>query len=153
MSATSYHWLNPSERAERCGSHLSPRGALILLWHTHPPPYTGFFESVQPIYERFVPGWKPPPSPGMALERIEAVRSELERSGVFGPARRRAVDWSRTLPRVDYQRLLCTYSDHALLGDGQRAELLDEIGALIDRDYGGVVERPYRTELIVARRR
>ncbi len=45
-----------------------------------------------------------------------------------------------------------TYSDHMLLDEGPRKELLERVGALIEDEFDGRVERPYRTELIVARR-
>ncbi len=152
LCATSYHWLDPDDRVGRCASHLRSAGALILLWHTHPRPYTGFFERVQPIYERVFPEWEPPPSPGMGAERIQRIVRELEADGPFERVERRSFDWSRVYARGEYERLLRTYSDHALLPDEQRGRLLEDIGRLIDAEFGGRVERPYRTELIVARR-
>lgn len=151
LLATSYHWLDPADRADRCAAHLRPGGALILLWHTHPAPFTGFFERVGPIYRRYVEGWQPPPSPGMAEERIRAICAELDASGPFAPAVRRSFDWSRTYETDAYRRLLCTYSDHRLLPEATLAALLDEVGALIEAEFGGRVERPYRTELVVSR--
>lgn len=151
LCATSYHWLDPSDRVARCAGHLRDRGALILLWHTHPRPFTGFFERVQSIYGRHVSDWEPPPSPGMVEARIQGIVSELDGSGLFERAVRRSFDWSRVYERSEYQRLLCTYSDHQLLPDASRAALLEEVGTLVDREFGGQVDRPYRTELIVAR--
>jgi len=155
--ATSYHWLDPADRVERCASFLRNGGGLVLLWHTHPAPFTGFFERVQPLYRSLVPEWEPPPSPGMAEERIlricdELVRSSPEGPCSFWPPERRSHTWTRTFPRGEYLRLLCTYSDHILMPEATRAELLERIGRLIDEEFGGEVERPYRSELVVARR-
>jgi SAM-dependent methyltransferase len=152
ISATSYHWLDPNTRADRCARVLLPGGALILLWHTHPLPYSGFFERVQPIYRRIVPGWEPPPSPGMTEERVMAVVAELEKAGGFGSVHRRSHDWRRTYDRPLYLRLLNTYSDHRFLPEATRSRLLTAVGDLIDSEFGGEVERPYRTESIVSRR-
>jgi SAM-dependent methyltransferase len=154
LFATSYHWLDPSDRVDRCAGHLARGGSLVLLWHTHPRPYTGFHERVESIYRRLVPDWEPPASPGMTEEGIDRVRSELERGrGPFGPVVRRSFDWSRVYSRADYVRLLSTYSDHLLMPDALRRELFADVGALADREFGGAIERPYRTELLVAAKR
>lgn len=150
--ATAYHWLAPGTRVRRCADSLEPGGALILLWHTHPPPYTGYHDAAQPIYRRLVPGWEPPASPGMSEEKIDAVCEELGADGSFDSVERRTHDWHRTYDRDLYLRLLNTYSDHRLLADEVRRELYRELSTLIDDEFDGVVDRPYRTELIVARR-
>jgi SAM-dependent methyltransferase len=150
--ATSYHWLDPRDRMERCAGHLRPGGALILLWHVHPLPFTGFFEDVQPVYERLVPEWAPPRTPGMVEARLQQICDDLA-AGPFVNVERRAVDWSRSYTTEEYLRLMSTYSDHALLDEVVRTELFEAVAALIDRSYGGTVTRPYRSELVVSRRR
>ena len=152
ISATAYHWLDPETRVERCAESLQVGGALILLWHTHPMPYKGYFERSQSIYRRIMPGWTPPSTPSKSEQRIAAVLDELGEAGLFQDLERRSVEWSRTYSRDLYLRLLSTYSDHRSLSSGALDELLAEVGALIDREFSGVVERPYCTELIVGRR-
>ena len=152
LLATAYHWLDPSHRVQRTADRLLPGGALILLWHTHPRPYRGFFERVQPIYQRHMTRWSPPPSPGMSADKVGAVAQELASSTSYECVERRSHAWSRSYPRQLYMELLKTYSDHRQLPAEVLARLLDEIGAVIDDEYDGVVERPYRTELIVAYR-
>lgn len=147
--ATSYHWLDPETRAARCARALRPGGALILLWHVHPVPYTGYFADAQPIYRRHVPGWAPPPSPGAREADLLRIVSEIEDLGDFDRVERRSVVWSRTYDRDLYVRLLNTYSDHKLLDPDVRARLTEELCELIDRAYDGKVERPYRSEAIV----
>lgn len=151
IAATSYHWLNPATRAARCANHLKPGSSLILLWHTHPTPFTGFFERVQRIYQRVVPDWPPPPA-NVEEERVKTIRDELENSGLYSAVERRNLEWSRMYSRADYQRLLNTYSDHASLPEPERRDLIQSIGELIDREFDGAVVRPYGTELLVARR-
>lgn len=151
--ATSYHWLDPATRAIRCAASLVPGGALFLLWHTHPVPYTGYFEESQAIYRKYVPGWAPPPTPGAREEDIRGIEVELETSGVFDTVERFTEDWSRVYERDLYLRLLNTYSDHRLLESDTRERLFGELAVLIDRSYGGRVERPYRSELVLGVRR
>jgi SAM-dependent methyltransferase len=151
VAASSYHWLDPADRVERCAGHLVPGGALILLWHTHPPPFIGYFERVRPIYRGLLPEWAPPPSPGIIEDQLRSIHRELERSGSFGSSARRSHDWTRVYEREDYLRLLATYSDHMLLPDDRRARLFAQIAKLIDAEFDGRVVRPYRTELMVCR--
>jgi SAM-dependent methyltransferase len=150
--ATSYHWLDPNTRLSRCAQSLLPGGALIMLWHTHPLPYEGFFERIQPIYRRFMPGREPAYSPGMNEEKIRSIIQELEESHEFGSVRRLSQEWRRTYDRDSYLRLLNTYSDHRLLLEEQRAALFRSVANIIDQEYGGEVERPYRTELLISMR-
>lgn len=150
--ATSYHWLDPGSRAKRCAGHLDPGGALFLLWHTHPAPYTGYFAESQGIYERLIPGWQPPPTPGAKEEDLLGIVAELEASGEFETIERRTSDWNRIYEAELYLRLLRTYSDHRLLEPEARGRLLHELAELINTRYDGLVDRPYRSELIVALR-
>ena len=130
-----------------------PGGALILLWHTHPRPYRGFFERVQPIYERHMHEWSPPPSPGMSSDGVGEVVQEIASVHVVRACRANILTiGSRTYPRDLYLELLKTYSDHRRLPGEILGRLLDEIGAVIDGEYDGAVQRPYRTELIVGYR-
>lgn len=152
LAATSYHWLNPDTRVQACADALRPDGALILLWHTHPLPYTGYFERAQEIYHRHVPDWTPPSTPGMAEKGILQIIEELTRDTLFTTPQRRSHTWTRTLDRALYLRLLNTYSDHRLLPQEQRTPLYAELAELIDLEFGGQVVRPYRTELVVARK-
>ena len=87
----------------------------------------------------------------MSEQRIDGIVEELA-SGRFDDVERRSHDWSHTYERETYLRLLSTYSDHRLLAEEQRKGLFLELGELIDSEYAGAVERPYRTELILARR-
>lgn len=152
LIATAYHWLDPTTRARRCAERLLEGGVLILLWHTHPPPYTGYHDRSQAIYRSIVPDWEPPATPGMSEARVDGIVRELEKSGWYESVARRTHDWSHTYDRDTYLRLLSTYSDHRLLGEDQRSLLFSKLAALIDADFGGEVERPYRTELVLARR-
>lgn len=152
LAATSYHWLDPETRVARCAEALHPGAPIILLWHTHPHPFTGYFERSQSIYRDVIPGWEPPSTPGMAETGIVRIIDELGAEGSFTAFERRSHDWTRRYDRDLYLRLLNTYSDHRLLPENQRRELLARVAALIDEEFDGVVLRPYRTELIVARK-
>jgi SAM-dependent methyltransferase len=150
--AASYHWLDSDSRVARCASHLNAHGSLIFLRHTHPLPYTGFFQRVQRVYEQFVPEWPTPSARNPSEDQIVSVLGELESSVFFRSVERRSVAWTRSYSTAEYLRLLGTYSDHAALAADRRDALLGAIGSLIDSEFGGRVTRPYQTELLCARR-
>jgi hypothetical protein len=135
----------------RCAEVLEPGGALVLLWHVHPRPYTGFFARVEPIYQSVFRGRESPASPGMSEEGIQAVCDELQEGSHFTSVVRRAHDWERTYETELYLRLLDTYSDHQRLDERDRRALYRQLAEIIESEYGGAVVRPYRTELVVAR--
>ena len=83
---------------------------------------------------------------------MHGIVQELESSGGFAEVHRRSHDWSRTYDRDLYLKLLNTYSDHRLLPDDALVALRRELSYLIDAEFGGVVDRPYRTELVLALR-
>jgi len=155
LAAQVFHWIDPAVAYPRSADALAPGGHLLLLWHTHPKPFEGFFEESQEIYARLMPE-------SLSSNRaqatqgqggVDARRADVEASGRFGAVEARTHDWRRPLSRDDYMRLLGTYSDHNALPEDRRRRLLDELAALIDTRYGGEVVRPYRTFLLVAPRR
>jgi hypothetical protein len=85
-------------------------------------------------------------------QRIEEASHSVEASGLFEKLVVRQYLWKRSYSRDDYLWLLDTYSDHRALTKGVRDRLYGGVGRLIDEEYGGVVERPYLTALLVARK-
>lgn len=63
--------------------------------------------------------------------------------------------WREVIPstRDEYLALIGTYSGPLTLAEEPRNGLLDCLGDLMDRDFGGRVDKMYRFELILATRR
>ncbi len=152
VSATAFHWIDPSVRLARTASALRPGGALALITTEHVAGGdTEFFAEAQSCYER----WDPSTPPGLRLvsaENIETDTREIDESGLFEPTQRRRYLWAQTYSAVEYRDLLLTYSGHRALDAPSRLALLECITNLIETRYSGRITKQYMNELIVARR-
>jgi SAM-dependent methyltransferase len=152
VSATAFHWIDPSVRATKAADALRPAGTLATIDTHHVAGGSAdFFVEVQDCYER----WDPATPAGLRLSRADDIPSsseELDRSGRFGATAFRRYEWEVTYSTADYCDLLRTYSGHLALEPAARKGLLDCIGDLIDSRYGGRITKRYLTELRVAER-
>ena len=151
LAATAFHWLDPRTRLDRAAELLRPGGMLAILGYQHcAGGDDAFFAKAQGCYLRFMPGTSPDERLPAWDERPDT--SEIDAHPAF------ALDgvwqWRETFTssREEYLTLLGTYSGHIALDSGRRAGLLECIGALIDREFGGQIAKAYRYELILARR-
>jgi hypothetical protein len=64
----------------------------------------------------------------------------------------RTYPWSVTYTTAEHLALLNTYSDHLALPEDRRLALLQAIADLIERRYGGKIERPYLSVLYLAQK-
>ena len=82
---------------------------------------------------------------------LGAFYDAVAASDRFGPVTVRHHAWHESYDAERYVQLLSTYSDHRRLALRTRAELLDGIRTLIDRDYGGRIVKSYVAVLYLAR--
>jgi SAM-dependent methyltransferase len=163
VSATAFHWLDPSVRVIRIADALRPGGVLatICTHHVHGGD-AQFFIDVQDCYRRWFP--EPPPYPppqageGISNELPKAAdiapdNGELSHSGRFEPATFRRYEWEQPYSAQEYVDLLSTYSDHRALEETRLRNLLDCISRLINERYGARIRKRYLNELRIARRR
>jgi SAM-dependent methyltransferase len=163
VSATAFHWLDPSVRVTKTADALRPGGALATIATHHIGGGDArFFIDVQDCYRRWFP--EPPPYPplraGEGISRhlptaadLARDSGELEHSGRFEPPTFRRYEWEQPYSAQEYVDLLSTYSDHRALDETVRRHLLDCIRRLIDERYGGRIRKRYLNELRMARRR
>jgi len=153
ISASAFHWIDPKTGYQLVANRLARSGAMAIFTHYHPPPYEGFFDAVQDVYQRVVPEW-PAPREGAPIETtISKHNDAIYRSGAFGPVTVKTYPWSRDLTTAQYLKLLNAFSEHRLLEPSRRADLFDGVANLIDKAYGGIVSRPYMTTLYFAHKR
>jgi SAM-dependent methyltransferase len=151
-AATSFHWVPREIGYPKALQALKPGGALAVFSNAHPRPFTGFFIEVQPIYQRYLPqSGDRSPDRNTAAE-IEAELTWMRSTGLFSVVEVLTYPWSKTYSTGEYIRLLNTYSDHIALPEGRRRDLYQAIAELIDTRFAGQVERPYLTELFLARK-
>ena len=151
LAATAMHWIDPAARYHKSALLLKDAGVVAVVRNTHPHPFTGFFLETGAVYHRLVPEWNKrtaePEDPG------SEIPAELEQSGLFEQVVTSSYHWSMTFSQQDYLRLLHTFSDHLRLGEERLNRLCDAIGELIDKRYGGSIERPYETIMVMGRKR
>jgi hypothetical protein len=89
-----------------------------------------------------------------AYERDLAARvAHVEATDAFEPPSQHSMEWEGSHDPVAIRRLFGTFAPWLALAEPVRSELLDEVERLARHDFGGSVERPYRTILYLARRR
>ena len=151
IAATAMHWVDPALRFYKSALLLKDGGVIAIIRNTHPRPLTGFFKDTSPIYHRLVPEWhdrnRTHADPG------SEILTELEQSELFEQITDFKYQWTVNFTRDEYLRLLHTFSDHLRLGKERLNQVCDTIGELIDSHYGGVIERPYLTEMLLASKR
>ncbi len=151
FSASAYHWIAPPAQTGRPARLLRPGGAVAIvdLIQVSSPADLGFFAAAQPIYERYGQGHTGPPAP--TRERAEpAIRSAFEADGRFQRVTVRRYDWDQTYGASAYRKLMLSYSGTQMMKESDQARLLDDMGSLIERDFGGRVTRPLVVTLTTA---
>jgi SAM-dependent methyltransferase len=146
VSATAFHWIDPSVRAIKAADALRPAGVLATIATHHIDGGDAqFFIDVQDCYRR--------PSRLPTAADIPRDTGELAQSGRFEPATFRRYEWEQPYMAQEYLDLLNTYSDHRALEETLRRRLLECISQLIVGRYGGRIRKRYLNELRIARRR
>jgi len=148
-AATAFHWLDRQVAYERAAALLRPTGALGLIFNLHTNADHGYFAASEEIYARHAPQVL---EPGTSAEQSNqgAWRNEIHATGLFGPVAFHSHPWGVTYSRKTYLQLLSTYSDHITLDPAVRKALFAEVGELIDRRFGGEVQKDYDALVVVA---
>jgi len=169
VSATAFHWLDPAVAYPKVARALKPGGSIALFWNVHvrSDADSGFFDTVQDIYQREAPElWREDHHPLPTADQVaEATRREIaatelaatarhgiEASRLFGPVTVRRYPWEATYDAAQYTALLDTYSGHRNLDAPQRERLFRGIAERIDTGFGGRITKAYLAMLFVANR-
>ena len=153
VAATSFWWVDPAIRYARTAAALRPEGCAAVFWNAHVrlPGRDRFFEEVQGLYGRHTPHMVG--SPKKPDELPTTPDPGFLDSGLFEQVEIRHYPWTESYDTERYLKLLRTFSGHIALPGATREALLEDIAALIDREFGGRVEKHQMTVLQVARRR
>ncbi len=172
VSATAFHWIDPSISFAKVAALLEPGGFLALMTnaHAHEGSHTDerIAQPVRDLHRRLAPevgDWTF--STAEEIQRnakaggdIAAVWSRVDRkfsdspevSSMFGSPVVKTYPWLVTYDKDSYLEMLATQSSYALMKPAQREELLCGIGRLINEVLGGVVTKQYVAVLAVAQR-
>ena len=153
VSATAYHWVQPPARLEKPAAILKPHGRLAVMDTNQvaSPVDRGYFERVQPIYERHGHSGGKRRTPPAASDVVPDVFSELAASPLYDDVRLFRYSWDQTYSSGEYADLLRSYSDlQSMLCEERKALILD-LCSVIDQEYGGSITRPLVITLTMAR--
>jgi SAM-dependent methyltransferase len=152
FAATAFHWIAPEIGYPKAALALKPGGAFAVFVNASPRPSTGFSEEVQSVYSRFMPEHQNRKDQLTTVAAIQAQTEYMRSTGLFIVVEVRTYPWTETYTTAEYLQLLNTYSDHLAMEEEHRRGLYEAIADLIDKHYGGKVERPYLTELFLGKK-
>jgi SAM-dependent methyltransferase len=154
VCSSAFHWLDRERALHQVVKVLKPGGALALIWGS--PRRTAkdneVDEAMQAAYRAH--------APEISRQTIDRMRARVDEIGEavretpeLGGFEERFFEQTHIFDRPSYLDVLATFSDHATLPAEQRARLFEAIGEIIDRRFGGRVERHSFSRLQLARRR
>jgi SAM-dependent methyltransferase len=161
VAASSFHWVEERPGLAKLAAALAPGGWLALWWshsgaEEDPSP---FHRTLRPIVDELLA------TRGVELEESPATSQGGTRHGLHVEARREAlaragfeliehelIPWSHTWDSAGIRALFASFSPIIRLDEATRADVLDTVEAVAERDFGGSVELPVLTSLYTARR-
>ena len=150
LSAQAFHWIDPAVRLVKTAAALRSSGMLALFWNQYPPLPEPLGSALEALYHERAPALAAKQTRRGLDERVEIIAGDIEHSGYFRRPVVRLYPWTARYMARAFCELLNTYSDHLMLEEGVRRDLLAAVEGVIDK-HGGVVERPYRAVLFAAR--
>jgi SAM-dependent methyltransferase len=151
---SAFHWLKHKIALPKIAQALRPGGLLALLWCSQERSRTDpADEAMRPIFERLAPEILAVRARESAPERMSrAVPGILLGAPDFTDFTHQDFRFARTMTTRDYLGMLGTYSHFLTMENEQRAELFNQLGALIEVQFGGKLEREFRAALQLAKR-
>jgi SAM-dependent methyltransferase len=154
VSASAWHWVDPSIGWRRAREVLRPGGWMALLGNivVRRPSEPEVYAETADLHERFVPGnpdWGHPPLEDEVRATNEGWGPPHDPAGLFGPT---IVRWYPTVQWFDgegFADLLRTASLYRRLEDDVREALLDAIAERIRTQLGDRASRRYLSVLRV----
>lgn len=155
FAATSFHWIDPAVGMQRAASFLRPLGWMALAWNVFGDPGRPdpFHDALHDLLTKIGPELVDPYFPGgNAADPTDWVEA-IGEAGLFDDAHVDTIHWVGTHTTAELRALFATFSPWISLTDELRSCLLDQLAALADTRFGGVVSRPYRTLVVLAQKR
>jgi SAM-dependent methyltransferase len=159
VAGQAWHWVDPVAGAAKAARVLRPGGTLAVFGHVFdaPPEVTEAFATV---YRRVAPdsplnregGARPATTPLQGYQAMYADAADaIRKAGGFGEPEQWRFDWEQTYTRDEWLDHLPTTGLLTRLSPDKLAEVLDHVGAAIDR-IGGGFTMPYTTLAATATR-
>ena len=152
VSATAFHWVDPSVRLTKSRDVLRPGGALGIIStnQIRSDADRGYYARVQPIYRRYFPDETPPETPGEDV--VPAELDEVRASGLFDDVTLHRYPWDQTYSTEQYGDLLRSFSGTQAMEPGPREAMIADLCEVIDKEFGGSMTRPLVITLTLGRK-
>jgi SAM-dependent methyltransferase len=142
VCSAAFHWLDRARALAQVVKVLRPGGSFALIWGSARRTTVDdrVDAALQPAYRAHAPEIS-----RETMERVRGTADDIGRAMSETPELRdyeeRVFPQTHVFDRASYVETLSTFSDHATLPADRRARLFEAIGEIIDRDFGGRVER------------
>ncbi|MEW1833118.1 class I SAM-dependent methyltransferase [Streptomyces sp. NPDC088196] len=156
VAAQSWHWIDPVAGAAKAARVLRPGGRLAAFWHVFQLP-PDIAEAFAEVYERVVPEapvnvrWLSGAPETAYAPMLAKAADGFRTAGGFGDAEEWRFDWERRYTRETWLDQLPTIGLLTRLPQDRLAELLDGVGAAVDKAGGSFTMR-YATIAVTATR-
>ncbi|MGX8903762.1 class I SAM-dependent methyltransferase [Streptomyces netropsis] len=156
VAGTAWHWVDPVAGATKAGQVLRPRGLLAPFWHVPQLP-PDVAKAIVGACERVMPDAPFSPAamttPALEMYRTQFTRATdgIRQAGGFSDPEQWRFDWERSYTRHEWLEQMPTQGAFTRLPPDKLAEVLDFVGAAIDR-MGGTFTMPYATVAVTATR-
>ena len=154
VSATAFHWLEPTSRVEKLWQLLKPGGYVALFWNTFQDLTKAdpFHEATARLFEGVStsPSNRPNEIP-FALDR-RAREAEFLNEGRFALAVYLELHWTLTLDAQQMRLLYESFSQIARLPTDERAALLEALVNVAEAEFKGIIHRNMTTPLYLFRK-
>lgn len=152
-AATSLHWVTQEHRFSKPYMLLKKDGCLAIIstHHISDDEDDAFFFASQPIYRKYRPGGKHDDS--FRLPKLSDVQAERMDGSLFAHVFFGIFPITIRYSSRDYAMLLSTYSPVLAMDPALRARFLGEIESLIERDFGGSIQKRFGMSLTIGKKR
>jgi SAM-dependent methyltransferase len=147
VSAQAWHWIDPERGPALARRALRPRGVLAVWWNHVSDREWPLHEAIDAVYREHAPELVQ----SIVNKSIHSREGDVMIEG-FEPPERRSYEWKQPYDADAYGELLRTHSDHRLLAPERLEPVVLAITDVINREGGGELIYPYRTDLLFARR-
>ncbi|HWQ10330.1 MAG TPA: hypothetical protein VN436_14515, partial [Holophaga sp.] len=154
VAATSFHWLEQGPALDKAVSLLRPGGWWAMWWNVFgDPDHPDAFQAAATSLFSLLPAsrsWQPGGSRPFSLD-ADARLAQMRTAG-FIDTRSHVMRWTLSMDTAHVLGLAATFSQVSQAEPHQRQRFLEQLGGLVDRQFGGRVERRFLTALYVGRR-
>jgi SAM-dependent methyltransferase len=147
VAGQAWHWVDPVAGAAKAAQALRPGGRLVVFWNAFQ--FDDISEAFAAAYRRAMPDSPMSRGRGMPGPEIYATMTakaadSMRQAGGFAEAEQWRFDWDRDYTRDEWLDQVPTFGGHSQLPPATLQEVLDGMGAAIDK-VGGSFTVHYAT--------